>query len=369
MRKLTNLLLLFLSFTFVVSSCSSDDYDENSKNGGINYADPKGTLLLNEGSMSSENGSLIYIDAEGKIYDSVYKIVNGRELGNVCQSLTIADGKIFIIAQNGHKEGTDNEGKLVIADSKTLKRVASFQNELDVLSRPTHVAAFDMKSIYIRDGKGIYIFDATTPQSAPKFVTETEGAAKIPMITSGESLFSAKQSTLIAIDKSGTSIAKSADMGGSVTGIAKTTDGNIWVSTSDKIMKVDAKTLAIIKSNPVTVGRVSAGWGNASAITAYGERIHYSGASTQLYEHNFSTGKSKLIGDVKSLLQNSMIYSNTAVHPVTGQIFVPAISDYGTYKINSIGVFDCTSGKPSLVKEYNDYSRFPAGFFFPANFN
>lgn len=335
----------------------------------INYADPKGTFLLNEGNMGSDNGSLIYIDAEGEIYESVYKTVNGRELGNVSQSMTIADGKIFIIAQNGQKAGTDNEGKLVIADSKSLKRIASFQNELDVISRPTQVSAFDMKSVYIRDSKGIYIFDANTPQRAPRFVSETEGAASMPMITLGERLFAAQNSTLIAIDRLRTTITKSADMGGKITGIAKTTDGNIWVSTSNKIMKVDAQTLAIIKSNEVTVGSVSAGWGNTSAITAYGELIHYSGASTKLYEHNFATGESKLIGDVKPMLQNSLIYSNTAIHPVTGRVFVPAISDFGTFKINSIGIFDCTSGQPTLVKEYNDYSRFPGGFFFPANFN
>ena len=47
------------------------------------FDDPKGALVLNEGNMTSENGSLLYITPEGYMINNAYKRVNGTELGNV----------------------------------------------------------------------------------------------------------------------------------------------------------------------------------------------------------------------------------------------------------------------------------------------
>lgn len=62
-----------------------------------------GTFILNEGNMTTENGSLIFISPKGVATDSVYFKVNGTELGNVTQDLYIKDNKMYIISQNGKK--------------------------------------------------------------------------------------------------------------------------------------------------------------------------------------------------------------------------------------------------------------------------
>ena len=47
--------------------------------------------------MTTENGSLIYIDKKGKVLDYAYRTMNGTELGNVTQDIYIFNKKMYII--------------------------------------------------------------------------------------------------------------------------------------------------------------------------------------------------------------------------------------------------------------------------------
>ena len=87
----------------------------------VDYSDPEGTFVLNEGNMSSDNGSVIYITANGRLINYAYWRMNGSELGKWGQDMFIADGKAYIISQNG-----GNDGILVEADARTLKRTGKF---------------------------------------------------------------------------------------------------------------------------------------------------------------------------------------------------------------------------------------------------
>lgn len=125
------------------------------------FDNPNGAFVLNEGNMTTENGSLIYISPEGYVFDDAYKTVNGTELGNVTQDMAFHDGKIYVISQNGDENavGTkfENDGMLVVMDAKTLKKEVSFSKEqLSALDWPTHIAVLDEQHIYIRD-KGCHL--------------------------------------------------------------------------------------------------------------------------------------------------------------------------------------------------------------------
>ena len=112
--------------------------------------------MLNEGNMTTENGSLTWISPEGYVVADAYKTVNGTELGNVAQDMAFCNGKVYIISQNGNKNpnGTvfENDGMLVVADAHTLKRTAAYTtDDLQGLDWPTHIAVLDEQHLYIRD--------------------------------------------------------------------------------------------------------------------------------------------------------------------------------------------------------------------------
>ena len=89
----------------------------------------KGAFLLNEGNGTDnvETGTLTYVDVKGKvILDSAYIHVNGTKLGHVCQDLAFANEKIYIISQNGKRNG--GEGLLTIAKANTLEKIKVFND-------------------------------------------------------------------------------------------------------------------------------------------------------------------------------------------------------------------------------------------------
>lgn len=342
---------------------------------GKGYSALDGVLILNEGNMTTENGSLIFISPEGQLFDRVYYSSNGTELGNAAQDLFIYNGKTYIISQNGKTNalgnGFENDGILIVANSETLKKEASYNDELTSLSWPTHVAVLDEENIFIRDNNGVHLFNSTT--KALTLITGTTGANKNRMAVADNKVFVPIGSKLVVLEKGKTDVAHTINMGASISGVIKSKDGNIWVSTTgspNKISKVSSKDYSVIKANDITVGKVGAGWGATPGITAKGDTLYYSNASTTIYRHIFSTGESKEMVNAKSFVSNAnIVYNTIAVHPRTGKVYLNTMKGYGwDFLVNSISVFDLDGAEPVLSNNYQNYTHFPAGIFFPANF-
>lgn len=148
----------------------------------VDYSDPEGTFVLNEGNMSSDNGSVIYITSGGHVINYAYWRMNGSELGNVGQDMFIGNNKIYIVSQNG-----GNDGILVEADAKTLKCTDKFsKSDLSGLSWPSHVAVVG-RMAYIRDNAGVWSLDLDSRTHA--FIEGTKGALKNRMAVVGDKVF------------------------------------------------------------------------------------------------------------------------------------------------------------------------------------
>lgn len=237
-----------------------------------------GTWILNEGNMTTENGSLIFISPKGVVTDSAYFRVNGTDLGNVTQDLFIKNGKMYIISQNGNKNavGTEfeNDGMLVVANSGTLKREAAYNDELSELSWPTHIAVLDDDNIFIRDNGGIHRFSSITGELS--YIDGTRGANKNQMVVTGNKLFVIAGRNLLVLQPNNPGVTQTIDMGASISGIVKSRDGNLFVSTTGnpgKITKIDSGIGGVIKANEITQGALGARIGGYSGY--YGQGRHY----------------------------------------------------------------------------------------------
>lgn len=334
-----------------------------------------GTWVLNEGNMTSETGSLIFISPKGIVTDSAYFKANGTFLGNTTQDLFIKDGKIYIIAQNGKTSATgtefESDGTLVIANSETLEREVAYNDELTELSWPSHISVLDDRNIFIRDNRGVHRFNSTTKELS--YIEGTRGANKNQMAVADSKVFVIAGRNLLVLQANNPGVSQTIDMGATISGIVKSKDGNLFVSTTGnpgKITKIDAETGGVIKVNEVTQGSLGAGFGATPGITAKGDTLYYSNASTRIYRHVFSTGESQFMVNAKSMVDDAnIVYNNIAVHPVTGDVYLNTIKGYGTdYLINNISVFNFASGTPELKANYKNHTKFPAGIFFTGNF-
>lgn len=322
-----------------------------------------GTFILNEGNMTSEQGSLIFISPNRTIIDSVYWRENKSFLGNVTQDIFITNNKIYIISQNGKADG-----KLVIANAETLKKEIGYDSELSKLSWPTHLVVVENKA-YIRDNNGVYIFDLNTKEL--NYIEGTQGVAKNRMALIDKKVFVYSGKKIFVIKDN--SIIHTIELDGNISGIIKTTDKNLYVSCTTNpatILKINSSDYSIIKKNEIIDAKVGCGWGATPGISAKGDTIYFSNATTKIYRHLFSQNKTEYLADVKEYIENAgIVYNNLAVHPLTGEVYFNTIKGFGLdFLINNISVFNFSGSKPTLVSNYKDYTHFPAGIFFTDNF-
>lgn len=354
---------------------------------GKGMADPNGLYILNEGSMTTENGSLIYIDPKGNLKENIYRAANGTSLGNVAQDMYIHAGEIYIISQNGTKnpEGSvfTNDGMLIVADANTMKRNASYDKEIsNTLDWPSHIAVLDKENVFIRDNKGVYIFNRTT--KALQYIEGTKGAAKRPMAVADSKVFVEGPGKIYVLQKGATSVSKSIDLP-RLSGIVKAPDGHIYASTAASsregipasIIKINAKTYDIIQKNEIKekdftlAGTFAASANFTVKADPNGDKIYYSGVGTKIWRHNFKTGESKMVVDVNVAHPGyTQTYNTVAVHPITGKVYLNRLKGFSLqYLINSICVFNDNGESLTLEKTYDNYTRFPAGIFFPSQFD
>ncbi|GGF29108.1 DUF5074 domain-containing protein [Echinicola rosea] len=324
-----------------------------------------GTFILNEGNMTTENGTLVFVSPKGYITDSVYIKANGTALGNVAQDLFIADESMYIISQNGNSNGGD--GILVVADAETLHKQTAYQEELSSLSWPSHVATLGADDIFIRDNNGIHLFKPST--GALALVEGSKGAIKNRMAVVGEKLFVPGGKSVMVIEKGVSQVSYTITFEATVTGVLKSSDDHIWVSTSgspSKIHKINASDYSVVKTNEISEINLGAGWGATPAISAKGDTLYFSNASTTIYRHVFSNNTTDFMTDVKDHVEDAnIVYNNLAVNPKTGEVYFNTLKGYGlNYLINDISVFDFSGEEAILAKNYKNYTNFPAGIFF-----
>ncbi len=83
----------------------------------------QGVFVTNEGQFNKGNGSLSYINFQSKtVSNDLFEQANGRPLGDVVQSMGIANGKAYIVVNHSNK--------LEIADASTLQAAGVINNLL-----------------------------------------------------------------------------------------------------------------------------------------------------------------------------------------------------------------------------------------------
>lgn len=352
------------------------------------FVDPNGTFVLNEGNMTTENGSLTYITPEGYVIDDAYKAVNGTELGNVAQDMAFSNGKIYVITQNGDENAVgnkfENDGMLIVMNAKTLKKEISIaKSELTGLDWPSHIAVLDDQHVYIRDNKGIYRLDMT--DKSLTFVEGSDGAPKSQFAVVDGKVYTYYIKSYIGgimeISPEKDEVRKikfpyRLDVSiNEVLGMKAADDGDFWIMGSGfgktAIGKFNISTEEMIQrqiSIKPTVG--SAG----VAFAVKGNDFYYADGTT-IYHMTFDSNpdlgyeagldSETLLCDVNSLDNNAgMLYNGLAVHPKTGHVYINSIKSFAQFTTNQIWEFDFASSTETPVAKYENYTNFPAGFFF-----
>lgn len=345
---------------YQVSLVDKTSGEKVSKDFSVTARFTSGAFLLNEGNFGNETGTLTYIDASKQfVLDSAYIRVNGTKLGNVCQDMTFANGKVYIISQNGPKNG--GEGLLTIADAKTLEKHKVINDATLAKDWPTHIAVVHSR-IYLRGNSGIY---RGTEEGSFKLIPGTEKANKLRMVTIGELVIATTSTNKLLVIQDEEVKQTFTLPEGSPSGLALAPDGQLWLSYSkpNTLAKVSVSASGVkILDKHTTTQSLDKQWTATSAIFARANQIFFTEQKPVIYRHDFSTGETKEIVDVQKVdKQAKMYYNSLGIDPKTGHIYYASFGDYSTYKKNVTLVLD-HDGKVLLKREH--VNAFPAGFYF-----
>lgn len=103
------------------------------------------------------------------------------------------------------------------------------------------------------------------------------------------------------------------------------------------------------------------------SFVAHDNYLYYADGTT-LYRYDFDNETEENLVDLSTLDKNAKeLYNGLGVHPTTGKVYVNTLKSTALYTENAIWVFDFNVSKTTPEAKYENYTNFPAGFFFPQN--
>jgi hypothetical protein len=140
-------ILFSILFVFLMLSCKKSDSDAapDSIEAGLKG---DGVFIINEGNFMGGNGTVsFYSYSSGKIFNDLFSGANGRPLGDVPNSMTIAGTKGYIVVNNsGNIEVVDvNKMKSI----KTISGLTSPRNILIINSDKAYVSSLYSNNLSI----------------------------------------------------------------------------------------------------------------------------------------------------------------------------------------------------------------------------
>ncbi|MDW8848533.1 DUF5074 domain-containing protein [Flavobacterium sp. MMLR14_040] len=339
-----------------------------------------GFFMVNEEWFGHTNGSVNFINNDGTINYRVYSTANNNQaFGATTQYGTIYGDKFYFISKQAKDGGDTNYtpgGRLVVADAKTMQKIAGF----DVIGGDGRsFVGVNETTGYIGASNGIYLFDIAN-MKVGSLIAGTGGGQIGIMIRTSQYTFAVKQNTgILVIDPKNNTVIKT--IAGVFHSIAQAKDGSIWGIQDQKLINIDELTFATTQYAIPTTKYIGA-WGvwNAGSFT-------YSNQQNALYWINsingFTSGTQIVKFDVteKTFNENfASIPGQTTTYkqipygaalridPVSGQLILNTTENgFGAhFQKNWIHTFD-NRGTLINTKTLDDYYWFPAVAVFPDN--
>jgi hypothetical protein len=236
MKKISLLFPLLISVLFVLTSCKKDDPPDDSQppvsDGGV--------YIICEGNYQWSNGSIDYYRfADSSVTENIFESINQRPLGDVVQSMTITDGKGYIVVNNSGKVEAVNMDGFTSAGSITG------------LISPRYLLPVGNHRAYVSDlySNSISIVDLNTMQKTGSI--NLHGSSE-EMILWDDNVFvtNTRTSYVYLVDLSSDLVTDSIAVGFASNSIRLDKDNKIWVSCAgDATLSINA---SLYKIDPAT---------------------------------------------------------------------------------------------------------------------
>ncbi len=344
----------------------------------------KGFFMVNEEWFGHTNGSVNFVGENDQVYYRVYSEKNNNQaFGATTQYGTIYGDKFYFISKQ-ESDGGDTQytpgGRLVVANAKTMEKIASFDNIGGGDGRS--FVGVDQNTGYIGAANGVFLFDIAN-MKVGDLIAGTGGGATYSgqignMIRTSQYVFVVKQNGGVLIIDPKTHTLKTT-IPGSFHSVAQAKDGSVWAIQNQKLVNINP-TIFATTEYAIPTTKYIASWGawNAGSFTAStqqnalywinsksewasGTQIVKFDVTTKTFNENFAAIPGQT-GTYKQIPYGAAL----RVDPVSDKLILNTTeSGYGAhYQKNWIHTYDAT-GALIKTQTLNDYYWFPAMTVFP----
>ena len=223
--KNSKLIYAIALFAIFLNACSDDNDKPEEPLGDYE----NGYFITNEGPFQNGTGTITFVGEDGQVSQNVYNAVNGEDLGNIVNSMTIAGDKGYIVVNNSNK--------VVVVNKYTMEKEDEIKG--GSINNP--------RFLVVNDGKG-YISNWGDPSNAnDDFITvislETNeilgtisvGEGPEKMIIDTDRLYVCLQggygsnNQVVVIDTTDDSVVTNLAVGDVPNSIVSDSSGNLWV--------------------------------------------------------------------------------------------------------------------------------------------
>lgn len=215
-----------------------------------------GFFIVNEGQFNRSNASISFYDREtDQVTNNIFEAVNGRGVGDQAQSMTVWNGKGYIVVQNSAKV------EVIDADTYTSLKTIS-----DGIESPRFFIGYSETKGYVSDwGDGfsgsVKVIDLTT-NTVTGSIPAGQGPNK--MVLRENKLYVANNggfgydNTIAIIDTSTDTVVGSITVGDNPNSLQFDKDGNLWVFNSGMFVFNEDFSINEEESTPASLSRVDA---------------------------------------------------------------------------------------------------------------
>lgn len=286
-----------------------------------------GVFITHEGAFSGGTGTVsFYNRTVGGIKNDIFASENsGAAIGNILQSVTLANGKAYLVVNNANK--------IVVADAKTFK----YQDSITATTLPRYLLDIDGKKAFVSEWGAsgvvgaIKVLDYATKKFT-KTIATGKGAER--MLKVGNTVWVInnggfdKDSTVAIIDITSEAVTSKINIGVSPNSLVQDSNGDVWVLAGGAWGAPNGK-LVQIKNN-VIVATFNVPQGSGSLITNTAKNTLYFTGGKAIYQKDLTAATPSVFVDKPATNATFGALYGLNIDPKTGNLFLADAKNYSS---------------------------------------
>jgi YVTN family beta-propeller protein len=314
-----------------------------------------GVFITHEGPFQNGSGTVSFYNRNvGGISNDIFGAANnGAVVGNILQSMSIANDNAYLVVNNANK--------IIVAEAKTFK----FKDTLTGFTQPRYFLNIDGKKAAVSEwGKNgvagvVKIVDLTTKKTT-KTIATGNGAER--MLLNSNTLWVTNvggfgsDSTVSLIDLTTEAVSKTVKVGVAPNSLVKDANGDVWVLCGGSWSAKNGK-LVKVKGNAV-VESYDVPQGSNSLVANNAKNTMYFVGGAGVYQKDLTTAKPAIWIDKASTKINFVALYGLGLDPKTENIFIADAKNFAS--TGTVYVFN-------NAKKYTDSLKtgiIPSNFWF-----